>query len=332
MAAAGLSLTYAELRRSIGNAVGSGHSSTDWGASSRDNTNVNDSLKQGLLQAYHPPGVDGQPPHQWSFLRPTLAELELHASYSTGTVAVAADAGGSIVTLTDGTWPSWAASGEVYVDSAWYTVKSRSSDSVILLDDVSVTVASGASYSLVHRAYDLPDDFGGMAGMFTMRRDQTERTEIRQVHEGRIRQYDDSSGSTGPPIEFALVSVVPTSSQESKWQAVFSPTPDQTYTLWYRYEVAPPMLDGSTYNYAHGYPWFHQVVLASCIDRAYRVFLNSSEKYAEFMEALRGAVYRDRTMTYGQTLGRGARSDDFNNYRDRLDWHRRNSTVTVNVT
>lgn len=332
MAAAGLSLTYTELRRAIGRAVGSGRSSSDWGAATAENTDVNDALKQGLLQAYHPPSTDGEAPHMWSFLRPAVTELEVHAPYTTGTVAIAADGGGSIVTLTDGTWPSWAAAGEVYVSGGWYTVASRTNDSTIVLDDTSVTVSSGASYSLVHRAYDMPDDFGGFVNRFTMRRDQTWREDIRQVHEGRIRQYDDDSWSTGPPTEFALVSVAPTSSQESKWQAVFSPTPDQTYTLWYRYEVNPPLLEGSSYNYAHGYPWFHEVVLASCIDRAYRVFLNSEEKFPQFMTSLRAAVQRDRTMTYGRSLGQGARSDDIDNFRDRLTAHRSNATVTVSVT
>ena len=62
---------------------------------------------------------------------------------------VAADAGGSIVTLTGGTWPSWAATHTLLrVGQAYYYVASRTSNSVLRLDDVNVTVAGGTAYQL----------------------------------------------------------------------------------------------------------------------------------------------------------------------------------------
>jgi hypothetical protein len=75
-----------------------------------------------------------------SAYQPTFAE---------GTVAVAADAGGSIVTKTGGTaWPAWAAAGTITISAVAYTVKTRTSDDVILLDNVGITVGAGASHSL----------------------------------------------------------------------------------------------------------------------------------------------------------------------------------------
>jgi hypothetical protein len=70
-------------------------------------------------------------------------------TFTEGTVAVAADAGGSIVTKTGGTaWPAWAAAGTITISAVAYTVKTRTSDDVILLDNVGITVGAGASHSL----------------------------------------------------------------------------------------------------------------------------------------------------------------------------------------
>lgn len=327
MAAAGLALTYAEIRRHIGREVGSGRSSSDWGGSSAENTDINDAVKLGLLQAYYPPAFPGEVQHKWSFLRATLAELQLQAAYSTGTVSITT----GTVTLTSGTWPSWAADGEIYVNEAWYTVSSRTNGTTIVLNDSSVTVASGSSYTLLKRLYDMPDDFGGFVGKFTPRRDMVGRRELVHVNEGIIRQYDDAQCAVGSPEMFALVSAAPTSAQESKWQAIFHPAPNEAYTLWYQYEVNPPLLEGSSYNYAHGYPWFHQVVLASCLDKATQIFRRSDEKHPAFLEALRGAIQRDLSLTAGQTLGFGATEGSADNEMLRRSFLRRNATITANL-
>lgn len=91
-------------------------------------------------------------------LKPIITGNQLQSSgfyYDTGTVTAAADAGGSIITLALGTWPSWVASGSLTVLGSIYTVKSRTSDSVIVLDDTGVTIASPVVYTLRYDGADV---------------------------------------------------------------------------------------------------------------------------------------------------------------------------------
>jgi len=105
------------------------------GFSSDQQSDIGDCLNDGLRRVYAA--------HNWSFLRP-LADVVTTAPYATGTVTIAS----GVVTLTGGTFPSWAASGVLKVSNRYYSVASRGSDTQITLDDTSVTVASAASFQL----------------------------------------------------------------------------------------------------------------------------------------------------------------------------------------
>lgn len=101
--------------------------------------------------------------YDWSYYQqrtifPTVA------SYSTGTIAVDYTGGANerMVTLTDGTWPSWAAFGKITIDGTTYTVSTRESDTIITLSPNSTPqsdVASGTTYTLFRDTYQLPVDF-----------------------------------------------------------------------------------------------------------------------------------------------------------------------------
>lgn len=318
MAASTLALTYTELRRWVGREIGKTRTPAD--LDSIATTDVADAIKAGLRAAYWPVAVPGHPvlgtPHVWSFLAPTLAQLTLHEDYSTGTVAITT----GTVTLTGGTWPSWAAAGELWVNDAWYTVASRTNNSVIVLDDSTVTGLSGETYRLNHREYDLPDDFGSLDAPFTYRQDQSRWRTLTKVNEAMIRAREDYPRVAGPPEYFAIVSAAPTSAQESKCRATFSPQPDGDYELWYRYNVVPPMLDGSSYVYAHGGAQFNETLLLSCLDKALQMLYGDDSKHASFLEALAGAVAHDRRATRPKTHGFGAFSDGY----DRDPWRRDN--------
>jgi hypothetical protein len=85
----------------------------------------------------------------------THGSIATQPSFTTGTVAIAN--GSTTVTLTGGTWPSYAASCHLLVSSVWTKVASRTSNTVILLEDAwgeaAVTTATFtlAQYlSLIH--------------------------------------------------------------------------------------------------------------------------------------------------------------------------------------
>lgn len=82
------------------------------------------------------------------------------APYSTGTVS----SSGNTVTLTGGTWPTWAGQGHLKVGENIARVASRTSGTVIELDSglPLKDAASGDTYTLYRTVYPLPDDFRNM--------------------------------------------------------------------------------------------------------------------------------------------------------------------------
>lgn len=101
---------------------------------------------------------------QWKHYE-QLGQLTLNGAYSTGTIAITN--GSTTVTLTTGTWPSWAANGELLIDGQWYSIASRTNDTVLVLDESWVPASiSGESYVLYQDAYALPNDCFRMGELF----------------------------------------------------------------------------------------------------------------------------------------------------------------------
>jgi hypothetical protein len=101
--------------------------------------------------------------HKWtSFLQ--AGRVFLNAAYSTGTIEYD-HTGGTyerMLTLTDGTWPSWAARGFVRISDRVSFVDRRISDTILTLDSVvnpGEDVDALTEYSLAQDAYELPADF-----------------------------------------------------------------------------------------------------------------------------------------------------------------------------
>lgn len=93
-------------------------------------------------------------------------EIPLVAPYSTGTVEFDYTGGAyeRVLTLTTGTWPTWAAYGKVVIAGIIYDVEDRKSNSQITLTSNSnpgADVSSGTSYSLYRTTYTLPPDYRG---------------------------------------------------------------------------------------------------------------------------------------------------------------------------
>jgi hypothetical protein len=100
---------------------------------------------------------------EWSYYH-ARHRIQAPAPYSTGTVAYDHEGGtyDRQLTLTSGTWPSWAALGSVVIDNVAYDVATRVSDSVLTLlidSNPGEDVDSGTSYSIYRDTFDLPCDF-----------------------------------------------------------------------------------------------------------------------------------------------------------------------------
>jgi hypothetical protein len=259
-----------------------------------------DIVKTGQRNVYVPPAIDGYS-HRWSFMDPvtTLSTVE---PYDTGTVTIVA----GTATLAGGTWPSWAASGDLVVDGVPYSVASRTSNSVIVLDDTSATAAALTEYSLQQQAYDLPDDFGGMIGPLTFRPGGTNfQQEIVQRGEAEIRRMQATLNVASAPQYYALRPKLPTASTSAgqRWELIFNCPTDDVYVLSYRYTRNPNTI--STANqYAYGGLILAEVLKESCLAEAeLMIHDRRGEHEAQFLQLLKAAIEKDRLEMTPDSLG-----------------------------
>lgn len=113
-------------------------------------------IKQAIIRSYD----ELTTMRDWSYYH-VHGRIILQAPYSTGTVA----SSGITVTLTGGTWPSWAATGAyLKVGEEICRVATRSSGSVVTLDTTLSLKAdvTGQPYTLYRSVYPLPADFRNM--------------------------------------------------------------------------------------------------------------------------------------------------------------------------
>lgn len=282
------------------------HYGADHEALNHDQFGLVDSLVQrGVRRFYTPPRVDGRRAHEWSFLRPATT-ITTTASYDTGTIAIAS----GVVTLTSGTFPAAAASGELTVDGVTYTVNTRDSNTQITLDDTSVTVSSGTSYVLGFPQLDLPSDFAMFEGPITYRPgDSGLYGPIEMISEHTIRSRRQTSDYYARPqvCAYRPKSLDPTAG--TSYEILFWPTPDDAYVLDYRYKVNPGLLTTTNlYPYGgdpHAHTWV-EAVLAEAEAHAEKQGVHA----ARFLECLQSSVDHDQRVNSPDFLGyNGDRSD-----------------------
>lgn len=100
---------------------------------------------------------------RWSWLK-SDGGIITSEPYATGTLTLTD--GDATVTLTGGTWPSWAAQGQLLIGGIYYRVATRTSNSAIeLYDEYTGETQSGVGFTLYRNQYTLPSDcmiFGKM--------------------------------------------------------------------------------------------------------------------------------------------------------------------------
>jgi len=233
----------------------------------RDDSNHTTEMVARIQKAMDKGYADFIGEHDWTFLR-KYATIVTTAPYSTGTIAVTND--DATVTLSDGTWPSWAAQGSLYYDGVEYDVSSRTDDTHIeLLDNFTGTTASGETYELRRLYYDLPDDFASVCQWFTFSSEHT-RGRLSQTSYSRIQLHRAGNVSTTYPEEFAVLPKVSDGSADQKYRAMFFPLADGTYQLFYSYYIMPTQKVDGNATYAVGGPEYSQAI-QDCMLSAARV-------------------------------------------------------------
>lgn len=102
--------------------------------------------------------------YKWPFFLRKGA-FSIQAPYSTGTIAISA--AGTNVTLTTGTWPTWAASGNLLIAGKIYSIATRTSGTVVVLDNAwGDDAITASSYVIYQDEYALSDNMLSFGRVF----------------------------------------------------------------------------------------------------------------------------------------------------------------------
>jgi hypothetical protein len=318
MAANTPAVAYSELQDEVQRALGWRKASGSWSATQDGDFAA--AVKSAQNTCYYPPVLPSDQqrgmnsPHVWSFMTSQVTTLTLRAPYSTGTVTIVL----GVVTGAGVTWPSWAASGDLWVSGVRYSVNTRDSNTQLTLNDTSVAASAGTAYTLIQHYYALPADFGSLHNDgFTSPRESTLGPQrFKRVPERTVRELDQDFGTSLYPCEYALSWIAPTSGgDDARQQVQFFPVSSAERTVEYRYEIIPVELTGSGANvYHHGGPWFGELLKKATIAEAIgkvrgRDTSSYQAAYQGFLEQLETAVGYDRRTAAVETLGRPPRDD-----------------------
>lgn len=256
-------------------------------------SDISDCMNDGMRRAYAA--------HDWSFLHP-VADVVTTAPYTTGTIAIAA----GVVTLTGGTFPTWAASGIMKVSNRYYSVASRDSATQITLDTASVTVASGASYQLGRPEIELDAAFDAVANDSNLTYYPSPNSwypPVQWRHDATIRQLEGNNPEFDRPALYSVRTVTFDPTVGSRKSLALYPTPDQVYTLRVPMILRPVLLDAVNL-YAIGGELLSQVILESCLAAAETNFEERDHvHHRRYMELIELAIRDDQDRSSPTSLG-----------------------------
>jgi hypothetical protein len=197
--------------------------------------------RRAILSAYR----DLPNKHPWGYYyRQRL--FQTAASYSTGTVAFDHTGGANErqLTLTTGTWPTWAEFGRVIIDSVHYEVERRISSSIVTLREDSnpgADVAALTTYEIYRNAYPLPANFHRLGHLWDVSQNRSIPVIEQQAHHDLANFYDTPS----TPWQVAIRG---TSDYYATMQLLFGPPPNELRTYDLLYEVTPRPLKIDEYK------------------------------------------------------------------------------------
>jgi hypothetical protein len=167
--------------------------------------------------------------HRWTY-HYTHGRVELVASYSTGTVTY--DNSTRTVTLSNGTWPAWAADGSIRINDVVSEVAQRIGDTQLLLSPTvnpGVDFSTDVGYTLFQDQYLLPADFLAMDCSIA----ETWFGELEYVHPTAWLWSQRTALRIGPPQYYTLM---PARYLPGRYALYFWPTPDRAQTMDFIYQ------------------------------------------------------------------------------------------------
>ena len=161
-------------------------------------------MQDDIRRAVHTALRDVAIAHPWRYYR-VRGAINLDAEYKTGTVAFDLTGGAyeRLLTLTGGTWPTWAPYGHIRISDRSYTVEDRKSGTELTLpanDVPAADIASGTSYVLYRSHYPLPTDFRTLEGCWL----GTNNWDLMEIPLRGIVQMETEAADAGTPRYFAI--------------------------------------------------------------------------------------------------------------------------------
>lgn len=167
--------------------------------------------------------------------------ITLSAPYSTGTVAYTSST--RTLTLTGGTWPSWALYGHVVMDDVPYRVESRSSDTVLILESGAAPVANiaaGETYTIYRSIYTLPSNF---KALYQASGDSS-RWDAAYIPLSEWSWLERHQVNSGSPVRWT---VGPDPNLMASFAVYVHPYPDTAETFQIHYQAEPQQLKKTGY-------------------------------------------------------------------------------------
>ena len=247
--------------------------------------------------------------YEWSFFKPVV-DVVTTAPYSTGTVVVT----NGVVTLTGGTFPSWAASGIFMVNKKYYSVASRDGNTQITLDTLTVNVASASAYSLARPVIPMDAAFDSIANDSDLAYypgDDQWYPAASQRGDALIRKLEAENPEFSRPCFYSVRTDRFDPAVGSRKSLAFYPAPDAVYTLRVPMILRPVDLDDSN-PYPIGAEMLSQVILEACLAAAEHNYEEREHVHEKrFQELIVLAIDRDKDRSTPTSLGPDAPRGEF---------------------
>lgn len=277
-------------------------------ASAAQASDILKAIQDGLLFVYNS--------HRWSFLRPVVSFSTLPA-YGTGTIKV--DVSGN-VTLTGGTFPSYAASsfGQVQISASvpptfyggtWSVASYNSPTSLTLANYTGPALTTGVAYNLIFNHYAIA------TGCDTYEEELTElssgwnhRRTLAKVDELEVRRRLQHDPTPRRPECYAVSTIQFDPTAGSARYVTFWPPPDIVRTFQVKAILRPTMLD-SVNNQPIGIEILAPVFMESCLAAGERNIDQQDGTHSDAVHnralqpLLALAIQRDKENAAPDTLG-----------------------------
>lgn len=170
---------------------------------------------------------------EWGYLN-GKGRIVTNPEYTTGTIAFDLTGGAyeRVLTLTTGTWPTWATYGTVKIADRLYAVEDRKSNSQLTLtsdqcpaDDIT----AGTTYALFQSSYPLPSTFRKLTEIYF----DGETNRLQEISPSEWLAYETMQSNPGRPEFFSIIGSPDTLESLSLQLA---PYPDDDYTLVFMFD------------------------------------------------------------------------------------------------